>query len=158
MVERMYGWPAGYGFRRAVPSAPGVGRTRHPVSGAVWQLRLPCGNLLQTRQLTDFRSPWFLSSNRWFPYGNLLIPLGVTPCPICLAGSNGRCNTIQNADSTSFPRESYLFGCNRSEPSQGSILVDLTLASDFSFCFQCKVSFSLVLHRPIETTLPLSQN
>ena len=85
MVDRMYGWPAGYGFRRAAPSAPGVGRTRHPVSGAVWQLRLPCGNLLQTRRLAAFRSPRFQSSKPRFPYGNLLIPLRVTPRPIaCL--------------------------------------------------------------------------
>src|SRR5271165_2961824 len=41
---------------RAVPSAPGVGRTRHPVSGAVQQPRLLYGNLLQTRQLATFRS------------------------------------------------------------------------------------------------------
>ena len=71
-------WPAKI---RAVPSAPGVGRTRHPVSGAAQQPRLLYGNLLQTRQLVFFRSPWFLSSNLWFPYGNLLILLGVRPRP-----------------------------------------------------------------------------
>ena len=75
-------WPT---KRRAVPSAPGVGRTRHPVSGAARQPRLLCGNLLQPRRLATFRWPWFLSSNPWFPYGNLLILLGVTPRPIaCL--------------------------------------------------------------------------
>ncbi len=52
------------------------GMTRHPVSGAVEQPRLLYGNLLQTRQVAFFRSPWFLSSNLWFPYGNLLILLG----------------------------------------------------------------------------------
>ena len=85
MADCAIGWPEGCVVRRAVPSAPGVGRTRHPVSGAVWQLRLPCGNLLQTRRLAAFRLPWFLSSRPRFPYGNLLIPLGVTPRPIaCL--------------------------------------------------------------------------
>ena len=67
---------------RAVPAAPGVGRTRHPVSGAVQQPGLLYGNLLQTRQLASFPSLWFLSSNLWFPYGNLLILLGVTPRPL----------------------------------------------------------------------------
>ena len=55
------------------------GMTRHPVSGAVRQPRLLYGNLLQTWQLATFRSPWFLFSNLWFPYGNLLILLGDTP-------------------------------------------------------------------------------
>jgi hypothetical protein len=49
-------------------------------------------------------------------------------------------------------RESPLFGCTRPKPSQGSVPVGLTLASDFGFCFQCKVGSSLVLRRPIETT------
>ena len=84
MADCAIGWPEGCVVRRAVPSAPGVGRTRHPVSGAVWQLTLPCGNLLQTRRLANFGSPWFQFSKSWFPYGNLLIPLGVTPSPICL--------------------------------------------------------------------------
>jgi hypothetical protein len=52
------------------------GMTRHPVSGAVEQPRLLYGNLLQTRQLPTFRFPRSLSSNLWFPYGNLLIQLG----------------------------------------------------------------------------------
>ncbi len=82
MVDRMYGWPAGYGFRRAAPSAPGVGRTRHPVSGAVWRPRLPYGNFLEMWKLANFCSPWFVCSNPWFLYGNLLILLGVTPRPI----------------------------------------------------------------------------
>ena len=85
MADCANGRPENRVFRRAVPSAPGVGRTRHPVSGAVWQLMLPCGNLLQMRRLVAFRSLWFLSSKPWFPYGNLLIPLRVTPSPIaCL--------------------------------------------------------------------------
>ena len=50
------------------------------------------------------------------------------------------------------PRENHLFGCTRSKPSQGSVPVGLALASDFSFCFQCKVGSSLVLRRPVETT------
>jgi hypothetical protein len=60
-----------------VPSAPGVGLTRHPVSGAVWQPKLPYENLLQTRQLATLRSPWFSRISYWFPYGNLLILLVV---------------------------------------------------------------------------------
>ncbi len=59
--------------------------TRHPVSGAVEQLRSLYGNLLKSSQLACSRSPWFLSSNLWFPYGNLLILLGVPPRPLsCL--------------------------------------------------------------------------
>src|SRR5450631_3821131 len=50
------------------------------------------------------------------------------------------------------PQENYLFGCTRSKSSQGSVPAGLALASDFSFCFQCKVGSSLVLRRPIETT------
>jgi len=49
-------------------------------------------------------------------------------------------------------RENHLFGCTRSKPSQGSVPAGLTLASDFSFCFQCQAGPSLVLHRPIEIT------
>ncbi len=41
----------------------------------------------------------------------------------------------------------------RSKPSQGSVPADLTLASDFSFCLQHRVASSLVLRRPIETTI-----
>jgi len=37
-------WPA---KRRTVPSAPGVGLTRHPQTGAVQQLRFLYGNLLK---------------------------------------------------------------------------------------------------------------
>src|SRR5580765_4442775 len=37
-----------------------------------------------------------------------------------------------------FPGRSDLFGCPRSKPSQGSVLVDLTMASDSGLCFQCK--------------------
>ncbi len=51
------------------------------------------------------------------------------------------------------PQENYLFGCTRSKSSQGSVPAGLALASDFSFCFQCKVGSSLVLRRPIETAL-----
>jgi hypothetical protein len=53
------------------------GMTRHPVSGAVQQPKLLYGNLLQTLQLAFSRSLCFLSSNLWFPYGNLLILLSV---------------------------------------------------------------------------------
>jgi hypothetical protein len=45
-----------------------------------------------------------------------------------------------------------VFCCSRSKPSQGSASAGLTLASDFSFCFQCQEGFSLVLRRPIEIT------
>jgi hypothetical protein len=37
--------------------------------------------------------------------------------------------------------------------ARGSVPAGLALASDFSFCFQCKVDSSLVLRLPIETTL-----
>src|ERR1700722_6959089 len=50
------------------------------------------------------------------------------------------------------PRVTHLFGCTRSKPSQGSVPVGLALASDFGFCFLCKVGSSLVLRRPIEIT------
>jgi hypothetical protein len=43
-------------------------------------------------------------------------------------------------------------GCIRLRLSQGSVPAGLTLASDFSSCFQSKVGSSLVLRRPIETT------
>jgi hypothetical protein len=49
-------------------------------------------------------------------------------------------------------RENHLFGCTRSKPSQDSVPARLTLASDFSFCFQCQAGSSLVLRRPIEIT------
>ncbi len=55
------------------------------------------------------------------------------------------------------PRENHLSGCTRSKPSQGSVPAGLALASDFSFCFQCKVGSSLVLRRPIETTAVIVQ-
>jgi hypothetical protein len=50
------------------------------------------------------------------------------------------------------PREKHLLGCSRPKPSQVSVSTGLTLASDFSFCFQCQVGSSLVLRRPIGTT------
>ena len=55
------------------------------------------------------------------------------------------------------PRENHLFGCARRKPSHGSVPVGLALASDFSFCFQCKVGSSLVLRRPIEITAVTGQ-
>jgi len=51
-----------------------------------------------------------------------------------------------------FPGATDPFGCTRSKPSQGGIPTDLTLASDFSVCFQGFVDSSGVLHRPTETT------
>jgi len=48
-------------------------------------------------------------------------------------------------------RENPLFICTRSKPSHGSVPAGLALASEFGFCFQCKVRSSLVLRRPIET-------
>jgi hypothetical protein len=47
--------------------------------GAAQQLLLLYGNLLQTQQLATSRSPSLLRSYLWFPYGNLLILLGVKP-------------------------------------------------------------------------------
>ena len=64
----------------------------------------------------------------------------------------GRCNTIQCVDSAMLPWEDHLIGFTWTRPSQASVLSELTFASDFGFCFQCKVGWSLVLHRPIETT------
>ena len=72
--------------------------------------------------------------------------------PVSAAGSNGRCNTIQCIDSKMLPRENHLFGCTWSKPKQGSVPTGLTLASDFSLCFQWQVGSSLVLRRPIEIT------
>jgi len=72
--------------------------------------------------------------------------------PIGAASSTGQCNSIQCIDSTLLPWENHPFGCIRSNPSQDSVPSGLTLASDFSFCFQCNVGSSLVLRRPIETT------
>jgi len=55
--------------------------------------------------------------------------------PINGAGSNSRRNTIQCIDSTMLPRKKDLFGCTRSNPNQGSVPTDLTLASDLAFVF-----------------------
>jgi len=76
----------------------------------------------------------------------------VRQLPVSAASSTGRCNTIQCVDSTMLPRENHLFGCTRSKLSQDSVPVGLALASEFSFCLQCQVGSSLVLHRPIEST------
>src|ERR1700693_171339 len=70
---------------------------------------------------------------------------------ISRAGSTGRCNAIQCIDSTVLPRKKHLFGCTRARLGQGSVLVDPALASDCSFCFQCQVGSSLMLHRPIDS-------
>ncbi len=59
-----------------MPSAPGVGLTRHPQTGAAQQPRLLYGNLLKIQWLARshfIRAP---RSNQWFPYGNLLILWG----------------------------------------------------------------------------------
>jgi len=68
------------------------------------------------------------------------------------ASSDGRRNTVQCVDSRMLPRRTYLFGRTRSKPSQGSVPTDLTLASDFSLCFHCKLDSNGVLRPPIETT------
>jgi hypothetical protein len=73
-------------------------------------------------------------------------------CPVCAASSTGRCNTIQCIDSTMVARENHLFGSARSKPSQSGVPGGLTLAGDFSLCFQCQAGSSLVLRRPIEIT------
>src|ERR1700733_620187 len=41
-------------------------------------------------------------------------------------------------------RKNHLFGWGRSKPNHGSVPADLTVASDFSFCFQCKVGSAIV--------------
>jgi hypothetical protein len=74
-------------------------------------------------------------------------------CLVSRAGSTGRCNTIQCVDSAMLARQNHLFGCTRSKPSQSSVPAGLNPTSDFGFCFQCQAGSSLVLHRPIETTL-----
>ena len=71
---------------------------------------------------------------------------------ISCASLTGRCNTIRCIDSAMLPRENHLFSFTWTNPSQGSVPAGLSLASNFSFCFQCKVGSSLVLRRPIETT------
>ena len=58
----------------------------------------------------------------------------------------------QCVDTTLLPRKNQLFSRARSKPSQGSVPAGLTLASNFSFCFQCQVDSSVVLRRPIEST------
>src|SRR6266403_1595622 len=60
-------------LRGAVPSAPGVGLTRHPQTGAAQQPRLLYGNLLKLQWLAANRFPRNATHNQWFPYGNLLI-------------------------------------------------------------------------------------
>ena len=72
--------------------------------------------------------------------------------PISRADSDGRRNTIQPIDSTMLPSKKHLFGCTRSNPSQGSVLADLTIASDFAIRFQCYAGLCLLLRRPVETT------
>jgi hypothetical protein len=82
MADCAKGWPKPRVLRRAVPSAPGVGMTRHPVTGAVWQRLLPYGNLLQIQKLAIRRSRWLRRGTLRFLYGNLLILLGVTLCSL----------------------------------------------------------------------------
>jgi hypothetical protein len=81
-----------------------------------------------------------------------LLVSGFSQFPVTRAGSTGRCNTFQRVDSAMLRRGNHLFGRTRSNPSQSSVSSGLTLASDFSFCFQCQAGSSLVLHRPIEIT------
>src|SRR6266576_983227 len=63
-------WPT---KRRSVPTAPGVGRTRHPQTGAAQQPRLLYGNLLKIQWLATSHFAGAPRSDFWFPYGNLLI-------------------------------------------------------------------------------------
>src|SRR5260370_12829213 len=58
------------------------------------------------------------------------------------AGSTGRCNTIQRVDSTMLAKENHLFGCDLLKPSQGSLSTHLTLASDSSLYFHCRLGSS----------------
>jgi len=81
-----------------------------------------------------------------------LLVSGFSQFPVTRAGSTGRCNTFQRVDSAMLRRGNRPFGRTRSNPSQSSVSSGLTLASDFSFCFQCQAGSSLVLHRPIEIT------
>jgi hypothetical protein len=60
----------------AVPSAPGVGLTRHPQTGAAQQPRLLYGNLLKIQWLATSHFAGAPRSDFWFPYGNLLILWG----------------------------------------------------------------------------------
>ena len=50
------------------------------------------------------------------------------------------------------PQENHTFCCTLPKSNQGSVSAGLTLASDFSFCFQCQAGSGLLLRRPIEIT------
>jgi hypothetical protein len=55
-------------LRRAVPTAPGVGLTRHPQTGAALQPRLLYGNLLKIQ--------WLAASHfKWSALHQLLVPV-----------------------------------------------------------------------------------
>jgi len=62
--------------------------------------------------------------------------------PVSRVVSMGRCNTLQRVDSTMLAKENHLFGCDLLKPSQGSLSTDLTLASDSSLYFHCRLGSS----------------
>src|SRR3984885_4645228 len=108
---------------------------------------------LHSANLLHRRSPFCASSASFI--GSVSHPAGrpaFSSHLINADSSTGRCNTIPCIDSTMLARENHPFGCARLKPSQASVPAGLTLASDFSFCFQCQAGSNLVLRRPIETT------
>src|SRR6267378_4306323 len=90
----------------------------------------------------SFKASWVTSSTR------RISPQMDLKCPdsrrrlITTAGSTGRCNTLQRVDSTMLAKENHLFGCDLLKPSQGSLSTDLTLASDSSLYFHCRLGSS----------------
>ena len=109
--------------------------------------------IAQNRAIALQHPHWNNFVNQFFAHIESIATLSVTlHFPISAASSSGRCKTFPCSDSTILARESHLFGCIRSKPPKGIGPVNLTLASDFSFCFQCQMGSSLVLRGPIETT------
>ena len=66
-------WPT---KRRAVPSAPGVGLTRHPQTGAAQQPRLLYGNLLKIQWLAASHFPQSAAQQLLVPVWELVDFMG----------------------------------------------------------------------------------
>src|SRR5712691_11151823 len=63
-------------LRGAVPSAPGVGLTRHPQTGAAQQPRLPYGNLLKIQWLAANHFPESAARQPMVPVWELIDFIG----------------------------------------------------------------------------------
>src|SRR5260370_36067269 len=63
-------------LRGAGPTAPGVGLTRHPQTGAAQQPRLLYGNLLKMQWLAASQFKHSAAQSLWFPDGNVSILWG----------------------------------------------------------------------------------